>query len=929
MAVERNLFLNALKFSGTLMVSILGILIIIPIIFADTITEKVNLFANENLEAELSFKDSNLSFFNHFPSLTLTLEEFSLNGSAPFEKQSLIIAKEIGFGIDVPSMLFGSEAQIDKIFIENAKINVQVNKKGEANYNVYKKSKTSITDDSKASLNLKNIQIVNSEIVYNNASTKILIKAKGFNYKGKGNLLDVDFNLTTSASIEDLNLTYKTNEFLKNKSVKADLITKINTNSLSFVFEKNDLVINKLPVEFSGFFNFLSNGYDMDFNLKTTNSNLQDLFTTLPAEYVSWMNQTEMKGKTSASFALKGKYITSQKVKPNMNFKITIREGFIKNNKAPYPIEHIYLNLETQLPNLDINQLKVKLDSLYFDVKKNNLSAVLKSEGFGNKINIDTKIKSKIDLKILSDVLQIPDVKMTGKLDADIVSIGTYNANEQKTPITKGYFNISNGSLKTSYYPKPIQKINIKAELNCPTTDFKDVYLKILPATFNFENEPFTLNATFKDFSDLNYNIQAKGTINLTHIYKVFAQKGLDLNGIIKTDVLLAGKQSDASKGNYQNLKNKGTLNLTNIKTTSKLFPKPFLIEKGLFTFNKEKMIFSDFRGKYGQSDITMNGYVLNVINFYLSDKEILKGNFNLTSNYLDINMFMQTRKPEESATSPSVYGVIEIPTNLDITIQTKAKKVKHDDISIENLDGIIQMQKGVASLKNGTLGIIGATAKMNGTYKNEGSEKAYFEYTIKANDFDIKRAYNEIKLFKEIATAAENAEGTVSIDYAIKGVLNNKMEPVMPSLEGRGILSIEQVKMKGFKLLNTVASRTDNPEIKDPDISKVDIESSIKNNLLTIERFKFKVSGFRLRFEGQSSLDGQLNLKMRVGLPPLGILGIPIKITGNQENPEINIGKKSEDLEETIYKDGVTRINEPVKKNNIPKTIIPVDKLE
>jgi AsmA protein len=254
MAEEKKLFLKALKLTGISVASILVILVILPIIFANTITEKVKLFANENLESELNFKNSSLSFFNHFPSLTLTLDEFSLLGSPPFEKQTFITAKKISFGIDVPSMLFGSEAQIDKIFIENAKINVQVNKKGEANYNVYKKSKTSITDDSKASLNLKNIQIVNSEIIYDDASTKILIEAKGFNYKGKGNLLDVNFNLTTSASIENLNLTYKTNEFLKNKSVKADLITKINTNSLSFVFEKNDLVINKLPVEFSGFF---------------------------------------------------------------------------------------------------------------------------------------------------------------------------------------------------------------------------------------------------------------------------------------------------------------------------------------------------------------------------------------------------------------------------------------------------------------------------------------------------------------------------------------------------------------------------------------------------------------------------------------------------------------------------------------------------
>lgn len=40
----------------------------------------------------------------------------------------------------------------------------------------------------------------------------------------------------------------------------------------------------------------------------------------------------------------------------------------------------------------------------------------------------------------------------------------------------------------------------------------------------------------------------------------------------------------------------------------------------------------------------------------------------------------------------------------------------------------------------------------------------------------------------------------------------------------------------------------------------------------------------------------------MRLGLPPLGIIGIPMVITGNKE--KVKIGKKTEDLEETEDKD-------------------------
>lgn len=922
---NKSLLFKIFKITGITFVISLLLLILLPILFADTITERVKILANNHLEGELNFKDSELSFFKHFPSLTLTLNELNLNGSIPFKDKSLVAAKEIGFGIDVWSVVFGSQTQIEELFLEEAKINILVNKKGEANYNIYKSnSKDTTTSSESASLNLENIQINNSHLIYNDKSTKIQIEAKGFNYKGKGDLLASNFNLKTSAQIDSLSFVYDKSEYLKNKKVKADLITKINTNSLSFVFEKNDLVINKLPVEFTGFFDFLKNGYQMDFKLKTEDSNLDDLFTALPAEFVSWMTETKMKGKTSAFLTLKGKYIAAENLSPELNFNIKVRDGYVKHTKAPYPVEAIYLNLDTKLPNLDINQLKVRLDSLYFDVNKNNLSAILITDGFGEKMTVDSKIKSKLDLAFLNNALQIPNFKLAGNLDADIISKGNYSKKEKKFPVTSGNFELKNGFIQTAYYPKPIQNINLKAKLNSTTGNFKDASFVLSPANFTFEGEPFTMTASFKNFDDINYDVKAKGTLNVARIYKVFSQKGLDVDGFIKANLSLAGKQSDASNGRIGNLKNSGTLEVKNIKTTSDYLAKPFLIENGLFTFNQDKMYFSNFNGKYGTSDITMNGNLENVINFVLSENQILKGNFNLTSNFLHINEFIPTTTFEnesENEIKTEVSGVVEIPTNLNVSIQTNASKTQYDDIIIENLNGNILIENGTLKLTNGTIGIIGAIAKMDAFYKNEGNQKAYFDYKINASEFDIKRAYNEIKMFREIVTAAENAEGIVGLNYSIKGVLNNQMEPVMPSLEGKGTLSVKKVKMKGFKLLNVVSAKTENPDIKDPDISKVDIKTTIKNNIVTVERFKFKVAGFRLRFEGQTSLDGKLNLKMRIGLPPLGIIGIPIKIQGTQENPAIKLGRKSEDLEETEYIDGISPVNlgEPTLNNTTP----------
>jgi AsmA protein len=134
------------------------------------------------------------------------------------------------------------------------------------------------------------------------------------------------------------------------------------------------------------------------------------------------------------------------------------------------------------------------------------------------------------------------------------------------------------------------------------------------------------------------------------------------------------------------------------------------------------------------------------------------------------------------------------------------------------------------------------------------------------------------------------------SVSGSIKKWTNKSMYPAYPSLTGSGTLSLKNVKVNGLKLFNAVSSKTEKKEISNPDLSKIDLRTTIKNNIITLEKAKFKTSGFRIRMEGQTSFDGKLNFKMRLGLPPLGIIGIPIKITGNSGNPQVKQGKNDQD---------------------------------
>lgn len=69
---------------------LLILMFLLPVIFPKTISEKAKELLNKTITGKLDFQKVSLSFFEHFPNLTVSIYNFSLTGSAPFEKDTLV-----------------------------------------------------------------------------------------------------------------------------------------------------------------------------------------------------------------------------------------------------------------------------------------------------------------------------------------------------------------------------------------------------------------------------------------------------------------------------------------------------------------------------------------------------------------------------------------------------------------------------------------------------------------------------------------------------------------------------------------------------------------------------------------------------------------------------------------------------------------------
>lgn len=935
---------KALKITGSILVAFLLILILTPFLFQERIEREVKNLANRKLKSELNFTKMDLSFFSHFPNLTLTLTGFSLKSSSPFDKDTLIGAREIAFGVNVKS-LFEKTIIITRVYLDQARINILYNEKGAANFDVYNsgdsaKDASDTTTSSGAELNIERIIFKNCQVIYADPAIPVRVVAHGLNYAGTSKITNDFFNLTSDVRIEALDLVYAHTTYLDSKPVTAQLSTKVNTRTLSVNFEKNDLKIKDIPIQFHGNFNFEKEGYQVSLNFlsimereflsarfKVRQSKHPWIFAKVNAsiDLAKWskaldVKMAELRGMYDLNLNAEGYYVTGPVKKgirnetdtvilsiPKFNLMTKLTGGYLKYRDLPQALSKINFSLDASCPDNNYKNIVINLENLQANFLKNQIMGFFRLTSVRDR-TVDAHLSAGCNLAELKQVFPMDSIDFSGMLDFDVNVKGSYLPEKKKFPVTSAQINLKNGSVRTKYYPHPVEKIEIVALATDPTGKMKDLSVKIRPLTFQFEGKTFTMQAALEDFDDLRYEVQSHGVIDLGRIYKVFSRRGLELDGHLETDLSLKGKQSDANAGRYEKLHNSGLLKLRNIAMTSEDYPRPFIIKTGDFRFDQDKIWFDNFLANYGTSDFRLKGFMQNTISYILSQGGILKGNFQLNSDLITVDEFTALAPVQSSAQAIATVetGVVIIPRDLDINFKAEVKKTTLRGLEINDLKGEIDLEEGILVLKETGFNIIGCRVAMDATYGSVTPVKGFFDFHIKAVDFDIKRAYNEVAMIREMAPSAGKAEGVVSLDYSVKGMLDARMFPVLPSLEGGGVFSIKKVKIYGLKLFNDISKGTQKEGLSNPDLSKVDINSTIRNNTVTLEQFKFKVKGIRVRISGTTTFDSKLNLRVRLGLGPLGIIGIPMKVTGPMDNLKIKYGrgKDTENIPDSAYSD-------------------------
>ena len=553
--------------------------------------------------------------------------------------------------------------------------------------------------------------------------------------------------------------------------------------------------------------------------------------------------------------------------------KYTLKENSIKLNEVTLSIDGFYEMLE----NYDNMDLKLDASQATF---KEFLSL------------IPTFYHSGYEGMISSGKLAL-NGEVKGKLD------------DKNLPAWDFKLKVNDGSIKYPDLPGKIHNIQVDAGSAFKGGDNMDLMtVDVTKFHANFSKNTIDANLALKRLmSDPFIQSKILAHVDLSTLKDfVPMEEGESYNGIMDADVDIRGAMSALDNNDFEAFTAKGELILSDVLYKSAGVPDDVDVKRVKFTFSPQNLTLNELDAKMGKSDFNMSGKVDNYLGYILRE-EVLKGDFALNSNYLDLEGLMPAS--EEGVTETTATETTEVsdeallvPGNIDFELTTNIKKTRYNGIDVSDVKGNVNLKDEIATLKGLTMKAMGGTVGLKGSYNTQNHSKPKMDFGYNLIDVDINTLAKHFLTVEKLAPITKYAFGKISSNFDMKTDLTPSFEPIMSSLSSFGDLSSNSISIKGFKLLEKLESATKLKNISNQTLKNFKTHFKVEDGKVSVTPFKVKLGKINTDISGYTTLEQRMDYKMKMNVPkdqlPASIIkeveGLLSK--ANAAIPFVNIGK-------------------------------------
>ncbi len=605
-----------------------------------------------------------------------------------------------------------------------------------------------------------------------------------------------------------------------------------------------------------------------------------------------------LKGNITSEIKIDGIYNPKTKQLPAYHIDLKVSNAMLKYSHLPKAIDKINFDLVADNKDGKPEDATFNLKTFHFELDKEPVDGTVFIKGMKD-LNITADIKLKADLAQIEKMYPIDSLVLKGIIASEIKINGRYNDSLKLFPKVDAFITMEKGYVKPMGSKFEMDSIHINAELINNTGKVSDTRISLNNMTFLLDDEPFVMSGTISDLKDFNYNLKVDGLLDLTKLTHVYPIANTTVKGTMDFDMTTSGSLAKIEAKQFNLLKASGTLEVKDMSYKSSDIAFPIHVDDALFTFDADKIILSRFIAEFGKSNVKLSGHLYNYMPYLLKPGSSIKGDLTMLCDTIDMNEWFPSSVSSNTVQTTKVDTSKEallIPPTIDFTIDSDIKMLHFGGMNIANLNGEIKIKNSVCTLNETGFNTMDSKFVLTGDYDTRNPKHPLFDMEINIDKLDINKAYH---MFVDPKGTAP-AEGNFSTKYAVKGELAPNFSPIYSTLTGGGKIVIDSVQIKGMKIMHHLKNVSKKEEFNNPALTDVTINTEIKGGKIYMSPFTFMASKFLTEVEGWQGFDEKMEYLIKLSVPPLNLVKIPIHITGTSEKPIIKMGKghTAEDLE-------------------------------
>ncbi|MEG1684615.1 MAG: AsmA-like C-terminal region-containing protein [Bacteroides sp.] len=965
--LKNTLKVTAITIGSLFTLSLIGIAFVINFVFTPAkLTPVVLNAANSSLNARLSMKSIEMTFFSTFPKFGLRVTDGmlvskALHDSATCRQDSLLSFSEAVVTVNPLAYLFDNKVSVHNILLKDASVYAYKDKQGRNNWDIMKPDTAVVETDTtttkfNSEIDIKKVELENANIIFDDRDTGIYGKIDKANLQVGLSLAKEKSSLKLKFDNKNI-LFWQQGELLVNKiATSIDTDITIDSKTSTWTLKDTRLTVNGIELDAKGTFvrDTVAKTIDTNLSYGLHAPSVETVLAMIP-ESIMKKTKVSAKGEVKVEGTLKGIY--GNKQLPTASLKIQIKDASAQYEGLPYGIEKLTADFDALIDpsrkqpsylNLKIFHLKAASTDVLVDAKVEDLLlnpritfntsstvdlySLAKTFPFQESVAIKGKLSADLRLKCLLSSLKNQDIgriNLVGKLNLkgfelkdtskDFYFICNAAMNFDGNNVLQAQAQINQLILKSKNLSATIE--NLKAKVM--STNPKDTtHIATMECNVNMNK----LKASMGD-SVVVYS--GKTTAKLTlQPGKMNVRKPL-LGLKMRTDTLffkanktkmgmdVAGIDVQAEKVKDSVWTTKGGIGFNKLRFSTPEFGLPIQMKQTLVTLGERCVNLKNASLKIGKSNLTANGSVSNLYGA-MTKNEMLKAKLTIESELIDCNQLIKALSSptdtfeEKSDTTSNDLRLFVIPKNIDFELHANIKKVTFDKMLFENVHGEIDIKDQSVFLKNLDMKALDANMKTMMVYKASTSQRAYTGFDFKIKDINISKLVDFIPSLDTIVPMLRSFKGRVDFDVVAETGLDSLMNIRIPSLKSAIHLRGDSLVLMNGETFAEISKMLMFKNKHENVFDSISVNVTVKDGNVTVYPFLVEIDRYKAAIGGQQNLDLSFNYHISILKSPLPFKA-GVNISGTPDKMKFRIGKakyKNAITPAEIHKVDSTRLN-------------------